>query len=56
MDRIVPGEQDSPRYSGDYPIHRRLFCSREQDSSGEQDYKSPVNRIVTMNTVCIWLV
>ena len=25
-------EQDSPRYSGDYPVHWGLSCSREQDS------------------------
>ena len=39
MNRIVLGEQDSPRYSGDYPVHRGLSCSREQDYK----LKSPVN-------------
>ena len=37
-------------FTGDYPVHvnRIVTC--------EQDHKSPVNRIVAMNTVCIWLV
>ena len=47
MNRIVLGEQDSPRYSGDYPVHRGLSCPREQDYK----LKSPVNRIVAMNTM-----
>ena len=47
MNRIVLVEQDSPRYSGDYPVHRGLSCSREQDYK----LKSPVNRIVAMNTM-----
>ena len=47
MNRIVLGEQDSPRYSGDYPVHWGLSCSREQDYR----LKSPVNRIVAMNTM-----
>ena len=28
VNRIVSGEQDSPYYSGDYPVHRGLSCSQ----------------------------
>ena len=28
VNRIVPGGQDSPHYSGDYPVHRGLSCSQ----------------------------
>ena len=58
---IVTCEQDSPRYSGDYPVHRPRYSGDSpvhvnRIVTSEQDYKSPVNRIVAMNTVWIWLV
>ena len=47
MNRIVPAIVGTILSTGDYPVHRGLSCSREQDYK----LKSPVNRIVAMNTM-----
>ena len=37
MNKIVPGEQNSPRYSGDYPVHDDYSVHVHRIVPGEQD-------------------
>ena len=40
MNKIVPGEQNSPRYSGDYPVHVNKIVPSEQNRSKYEQNRS----------------